>query len=80
MNSTTINQSYLYRFERLVSKMVKPSEPLAICIIPHGGNLKLCAFGKEAILTMLIHNEGFVDPFARIWQCWLALQHRDRGG
>jgi len=63
----TLKQSDLYRFERLVSKLIKPSDMPTVCFFPHGGSLKLCAFSKDAMLTMFINKEGFLDPFAMQW-------------
>ena len=49
----TINQTDLYRFERLVSKLSKPSEPPVVSFIPcPDGSVKLAAFHRDAILTM----------------------------
>ena len=49
----TIIQSDLYRFERLVTKLTKPSEPPVVTFIPCSSDTtKLAAFCKDAILTM----------------------------
>jgi len=61
----TIKQTDLNRFERLVTKLTKSSENPMICFIPSNtGTLKLCAFAKDAILTMSVSKQGFVDPFS----------------
>lgn len=61
----TIKQTDINRFERLVAKLTKSSENPMICFIPsNGGTLKLCAFAKDAVLTMTVSKQGFVDPFA----------------
>ena len=63
----TLKQSDLTRFTRLVGRLIKPTDIQTICLIPHGGSLKLCAFGKDAMLTFIISKEGFCDPFAIRW-------------
>jgi len=61
----TVKQSDINRFERLVAKLTKSSENPTICFIPSNtGTLKLCAFAKDAILTMTVSKQGFVDTFA----------------
>jgi hypothetical protein len=63
----SIKQSDLYRFERMVSKLVKPSDTPTICFVPVEGGLKLCAFSKDAMLTMLVNKTGFLDPIMMQW-------------
>ena len=69
----TLKQSDLYRFERLVSKLIKPSDNPMVCFIPLDGSLKLCAFSKDAMLTMHVNKEGFLDPFTMQWSDLKAL-------
>jgi hypothetical protein len=65
----TINQSDLYRFERLVSKLSKLSEPPVVCFIPcNTGNTKLAAFCTDAVLTMPVTTQGYVNPFTLNWK------------
>jgi len=63
----TINQLDLYRFERLVSKLTKPSEPPMVRFIPCNDDITLAAFCKDAILTMTVDKTGFIDPFSLSW-------------
>ena len=60
----TINQKDFYRFERLVSKLIKPADNPMVCFIPTDGNFKLAAFSQDAILTMSVAKQGFMEPFA----------------
>jgi hypothetical protein len=69
----TITGSDLCRFQRLVSKLMKSSDEPAISLIPHDGNLKLCAFAKDAMLTMLVDTEGSLDPFTMRWSDFKSL-------
>jgi hypothetical protein len=62
--SLTIRQLDLFRFERLVAKVFTPSEPPMVCLIPSSDGLKLAAFARDAIITMSVSKQGFVDPFA----------------
>ena len=63
----TIKQSDLYKFERMVSKLVKPSDAAStkVCLITSdNGAIKLAAFCKDAILTMVVGKTGFINPFS----------------
>ena len=71
--SMTITGSDLYRFQRLVAKLIKSSDTPTISFIPHEGNLKLCGFAKDAMLTMSVSRAGFLDPFAMQWRDFKSL-------
>ena len=60
----TLKSSDLFTFVKLVAKLFKSSEPPAICFHPDGSNIKLCAFGKDAMLSMQVPRDGFLDAFA----------------
>jgi len=60
----TLKSSDLFTFVKLVAKLFKSSEPPAICFHPNGNSLKLCAFGRDAILTMQVDRGGSCDAFA----------------
>ena len=65
----TINQSDLFRFERLVAKLSKPSEPPVVIFIPCArGSTKLAAFAKDAVLTMPVPSQGTANPFTLDWR------------
>ena len=69
----TITGSDLYRFQRLVAKLVKSSDDPTVCLIPHDGNMKLCAFANDAALTMLVDSEGYLDPVTMRWKDFKSL-------
>ena len=67
----TLKQTDLYRFERMVSKLVKPSDAASVkvCLITSGnGNIKLAAFCPDAILTMDVSLKRDLSiPFRQLW-------------
>ena len=65
---TIINRFDLYRFERLMSKLVRPSE------LPQTASFALCADGLQltalcngAALTLTVPSAGEVEPFTLPW-------------
>ena len=62
--SMTLKSSDLFTFVKLVAKLFKSVDAPAICFHPDGGNIKLCAFSKDAMLTMQVPRDGFLDAFA----------------
>jgi hypothetical protein len=69
----TITGTDLCRFKRMVAKLVKSSDDPTVCFIPHDGNIKLCAFTNDAVLTMLVNTEGFDDPVTMRWRDFKSL-------
>ena len=64
----SLKQSDLYRFERLMSKLMKSSSVAPMVhFIPNGGNIKLLAETDNAMLTMSAPCDGFLDPFSMQW-------------
>ena len=65
----SLKQSDLYRFERLMSKLMKSSAiaPM-VHFIPNGGSIKLLASTDNAILTMSTPRDGFLDLFSMQWR------------
>ena len=66
---TIINRFDLYRFERLVSKLVKPSDLPAVALIascPEG--LLFMAFCNGAMLSYTVPTHSDTDPFTLPWQ------------
>jgi len=64
----TIKQSDLYRFERLMSKLMRsPAVAPMVHFIPNGGSIKLLASTDSAMLTMHAPRDGFLDPFSMQW-------------
>ncbi len=71
---TFLNRSDLYRFERLVSKLVKPTElPATISFAPCSDGLQFAAFCDAAVLTLTVPSNDAVnrpsatDPFTLPW-------------
>jgi hypothetical protein len=64
----SLKQSDLYRFERLMSKLMRSSAiaPM-VHFIPNGGSIKLLASTDNAMLTMHAPRDGFLDPFSMQW-------------
>jgi len=66
---TIINRFDFYRFERLVSKLAKPSElPATVSFVPSSDGLLFTAFCNGAVLTLntpLV--DGDVAPFTLPW-------------
>jgi len=60
----TLKSSDLFTFVKLVAKLFKSSEPPTICFYPNSSTLKLCAFGKDAMLTIEVDKDGYCDPFS----------------
>ena len=60
----SLKSSDLFTFVKLVAKLFRSSDVPTICFHPNGGSIKLCAFGKNAMLTMLAPRDGFLDAFA----------------
>jgi len=75
----TLKQSDLYRFERLVSKLCKPSDNPTIAFLPHGGKLRLCAFAPSATLSMLVPRDDFADAFAMRWSDFKTVAAAKKG-
>ena len=62
----SLKQSDLYRFERLMSKLMRSSAVAPMVhFIPNGGSIKLLASTDNAMLTMHAPRDGFLDPFAK---------------
>ncbi len=66
--SIKINHSDLQLFERLTSKLVKPSElPETVYCVPNSNGLRLSAVCDAAILTLTLPPVGRVTPFTLPW-------------
>ena len=64
----TVKQSDLYRFERLMSKLMRSSAVAPMVhFIPNGNSIKLFASTDNAMLTMSVPRDGFLDPFSMQW-------------
>ncbi len=65
---TTLKRSDLFRFERLVSRLVKSSElPTAISFAPCSDGLQFAAFTDAAVLTLTVPSSAAPDPFTLPW-------------
>ena len=65
---TIINRFDLYRFERLVSKLVKPSElPAVVMFTSSADSLQLAAFCSGAVLTYTLPICSETKPFTLPW-------------
>jgi len=65
---TTINRFDLYRFERMVSKLVKPSElPTNVLFARCEDGLQISAFCNGAVLTYTLPSRTESDPFTLPW-------------
>ncbi len=65
---TFINRFDLYRFERLVSKLVKPTDhPATISFAPCSDGLQFAAFTDVAVLTLTVPTSDVVEPFTLPW-------------
>ncbi len=65
---TFINRSDLYRFERLLSRLVKPTELSAtISFAPCSNGLQFAAFTDTAVLTLTVPSNDVVEPFTLPW-------------
>ena len=64
----SLKQSDLYRFERLMSKLMRSSAvaPM-VYFIPNGSSIKLLTSTDNAMLTMVAPRDGFLDPFSMQW-------------
>ena len=64
----SLKQFDLYRFERLMSKLMRSSAVAPMVhFIPNGGSIKLLASTDNAMLTMHAPRDGFLDPFSMQW-------------
>lgn len=76
---TTINRYDVHVFERLVSKLMRPSElPQTVPFAPCSEGLQFVAFGKDAVLRMTTHSEDTVEPFTLPWSATKQLASRKR--
>ncbi len=65
---TFLNRSDLYRFERLVSKLVRPAEiPATISFASCSDGLQFAAFCDAAVLTLTVPPANVIDPFTLPW-------------
>ncbi len=65
---TTLNRSDLFRFERLVSRLVKSSElPTTIAFAPCSDGLQFAAFTDAAVLTLTVPSTDTPAPFTLPW-------------
>ncbi len=65
---TTLNRLNLFRFERLVSKLVKPSElPTTIAFASCTDGLQFVAFTDAAVLSLIVPCNGTPHPFTLPW-------------
>ncbi len=77
---TTLNRSDLYRFERLVSKLVKPSElPATIAFASCSDDLQFVAFTDAAMLTFTVPYVEASDPFTLPWATVKELASKKNG-
>ncbi len=65
---TFVNRSDLYRFERLVSRLVKSSDlPTTIAFAPCADGLQIAAFSGTAVLTLTAPSIDVIEPFTLPW-------------
>ena len=64
----SLNRFDLFRFERLISKLVKQSElPQIVSFAPCSDGLQLTAFCNGAVLTLTVPVSGNVESFTLPW-------------
>ena len=77
---TIINRFDLHRFERLVSKLVKPSElPAFVSVVPCSGGLQFAAFCNDAVLTLTVATGDTIKPITLPWTTLKELAARKNG-
>ena len=65
---TTLMRYDVHMFERLVSKLFRPSDlPQTVSFVSCTDGLQFIAYGGEAVLSMTIPTEEAVEPFTLPW-------------
>jgi|GEM_PF-3309975 len=77
----TLHRSDLYRFERLVNKLVRPSElPTAIMFSPCPGGIMLTAFCENAVMSMIVPDVNITTSFSLPWSALKELMSKKDDG
>jgi DNA polymerase III sliding clamp (beta) subunit (PCNA family) len=63
----SLKQTDLFRFERLMSRLMKSSVTPMVHFTPNGSSIKLLASTDDAMLTMSAPRDGFLVPFSMQW-------------
>jgi len=78
---TTLHRNDLYRFERLVNKLVRPSElPTAITFSPCPGGVMLTAFCENAAMSMTVPGVNIIMSFSLPWSALKELMSKKDDG